>query len=450
MNSGIVKLNEIIIDHAEKSGAQQVEAFTIDVKMINAYVEGGKMNVITNNEWIGIGIRTVIDKRVSFVSGIYNKEEDIENLIRTGIKLAKLSPKDEKFKSLPEPRQITGNIEDVYDEELEYLEPSTLWEYSNEIIMNAEKNGVRVMNGLIRVNIFKFNVMNSLGVDFSHKGTTVFIHFSAKKDTGEGVIKKYATSLKEIAWDAIGKELLDKTLISARARPYHGKSELEVIIDPMELQGLLRGALQAANGENINRKRSPWIGKLNQKIASEDLTIIDDGRMRGGLRSALADDEGVPTTSKPIIEKGILKNYYYDHYNAGIANTEPTGNGFRRGISSIENAHTTIPRCTLSNVKVLPSNKSLDDLVTEVDKGVIIKKFAYPEVDFITGNFGLEVRSAVLVENGSIGDSIKHALLVGNIYEALNNISGIGRELFKVENFVLPYIRFRGIQLVGL
>ena len=206
----------------------------------------------------------------------------------------------------------------------------------------------------------------------------------------------------------------------------------------------------ATSGEYVNRRMSPWIGKLDQEVASQSLTIIDDGRLKGGLRSALADDEGVPTTRKYIIERGVLKNYLFDSYNANISGVESTGNGFRRGITSVEDAHTRITSCSSSNIIIEPGEKDLDSLISEIDRGVLIYKFAYPQADPITGNFGLEVRNAVLIEDGSLTIGIKHALLTGNMYEALRNISGIGKKQYKYENYLIPYMRFSGLQLIGM
>ena len=172
--------------------------------------------------------------------------------------------------------------------------------------------------------------------------------------------------------------------------------------------------------------------------------------MRGGIRSALADDEGVPTTRKLIIEKGILRTYLYDYYNARIAGVEPTGNGFRRGARTIEDIHKHPAGATPSNVEIVPGGKSIDDIISNTEHGVLVKKFAAPYVDFITGNFGLEIRNAVLIKNGEEKEPIKHALLVGNMYDCLKNITGIAKEREKIGIVLLPAIRFREMQLVGL
>jgi len=441
---------EKTLKKVEESGADQAEVFVIKARMINTYVETGKIQMITNNSWVGLGIKMVIDKRVGYIAGLISSPNEIEELIKEGISITKISPRDEKFESLPEPKQISGVIEGVFDENILELGADEFAGLAKRITNNAERNDVKVMNGLIRATVFEFNVENSLGIDFTHKGSTIFVHFSAKKMLGEGIIKKYATCIDRIDWDAAGQELMEKTLLSADAISFKGKETMEVIIEPMELEGMLSDILMAASGENVNRNRSPWINKIGEKVASDSLTIVDNGRMPYGLRSALADDEGVPTTVKPIIERGVLKNYYYDHYNAVIAGIESTGNGFRRGIRTLEDAHLGPSSCVPSNIEVISGSKNLDQLIGEMDRGILIKKFAYPTVDFLSGNFGLEIRSAVLIENGEEKAPVKHALLVGNMYEALKNITGIAKEQEIIEYFKLPAIRFGNLQVVGI
>lgn len=446
----MLDVHEICERSIKVSNADQTEAFCINARMRNFYVENGEIKLVTDNSWVGLGVKTIVDKRIGYYGSTIKDEKDIEKIVKNSIDIAKVSPIDPNFKSLPEPREISGSIDGVYDTNLSFLEVTDVTERIDELINVAQEKEVRVMTGLLRLTEYKFNVMNSLGIDFQHQGTMVYLHFTGKKEKGEGIVKRFSTMLDKIDFGEVGNELRDKTLLASEAKSFSGKEELEVIIDPMELPGLLNVITIATNGEYINRKMSPWIGKLGEKVASENLTVIDDGRVREGLLSALADDEGVPTSRKLILEKGILKNYLFDSYNAGIYGTESTGNGLRRGTTSIENIHLSPTRCGALNVIIETGNKSFDDLISEMDKGLLIYKFAYPYADPITGNFGLEVRNAALVEHGSITISIKHAILAGNMYKALNNVTGLGRKRYNVLNYKTPYIRFGSLELVGL
>ena len=451
---GMVTLNEInekAMKTGEKENVSQIEVFSIQGKMRNTYVESGRVHSTTANSWYGLGVKVVFGKKVGFASGNITKLDDVEKIVKNGIKIAKISPEDEYFKSLPSPKKADITKEEIgYDKETEFISNEQVIEFTKNILAAAEKDNVKVMNGLVRINTYYAKVANSLGIDVSNKGTFVFVHFSAKKEMGEGVEKASSAKFGLLNPTKIGEELNRKTLLSARSRPFKEQKEVIAIIKPIEVAEMLNSVIAvAANGEHVNKKRSPWADKLNSPVATTDLTVYDNPLLEEGPRSGLYDDEGVPTTKKPIIEKGILKNFFYDSYNANIAGTQSTGNGYRRGTRSIESAHRTMAECRPSNLEIAPGNKSLDELISGIEYGVLIEKFAAPDIDGFTGNFALEVRSGVIIENGELGEPIKHALLAGNFYAGLNNIFGLANDAKLIENVKTPSIAFKGFKLVG-
>ena len=455
MLENLMKISVEALKLASRQGADQVEVFTAYTRTRNIYVENSVPHLSTNNISIGIGLKCAIGKRVGFTASTVFSKKDIERVVEECISITKVSPEDPNFESLPDPRKPSGTVKNVYDEDLIETEESKLLKAADKIVKTAEKGGkVKVLNGLMRLGEFAFHITNSLGVDQDHKGTLVFLHFSAKAGengrVGEGVEKAYSTTLKNIDFEKFGKELRRKTLTALKAELYKGKEEMPVIIVPVELQGLFDSTVAfAISGEHVNKQRSPWKDKLNEKVASESLTIVDDGRMPGGILSALIDDEGVPTETKTVIEGGVLKNFIYDTYNAYIADTESTGNGYRRLTRTVEEIFMRPVSCTVSNVEIKPGNKSLEDMVSEIDKGCLVEKFAAPSADPFTGTFGLEVRCATLIENGSLGKPVRHALLSGNFYEAIKNILMIGKEQELIENMKLPPIAFEKLELIG-
>ncbi|MHA1664553.1 MAG: TldD/PmbA family protein [Candidatus Njordarchaeales archaeon] len=442
-------ISQYAIKQSESYWPDQIEAFTIKVKMKKFYYEGEGLSGFINNEWWGLGIKSVIDKRIGYSSGMINKISDIKKIVEKSIKMARVSPKDKDFESLPPPTQISGSIADIFDKNMIYLDEEEIIKEASFLLNKAKEADIKITCGQVKLIQFEFNVMNSLGVNFSHKATNVFIFFQAMKERGEGIVKAYSTTFRNINWDVLWQELYRRAKNASEAERIKGSHTVEVIIDPIDLSGLFSSYLRAANGEFIYQKRSPWINKLNEKVASESLTIIDDGRMPGGLMSALADDEGVPTKKKIIINRGILESYYFDYYTARALDGEPTGNGFRRD-TDIEDAHTKIARSNLSNVEILHGNKDKSELIEEIDFGLYIDKFSKPIIRNISGDFSLEIRNSFLIKNGEIINPISHVLLVGNIYDIMNKITGIGKEPEMQCNFKLPAMRFENLKLIGL
>jgi len=445
------KIAESALNLALKSGASEVESFVFNGHMKNVYVENSEVRLVTNNSWIGLGVKTVLKKKIGFASGYIYNDESANKVVQESIKLAKVSPEDPNFVGLPNPTKPEYDETLGYDKETEHILMEDLISFAQKVISAAESDKrVKVMNGLLRVNSFEFSIKNSHGLSGTNKGTFVFLHFTTKSGEAEGVKKAYSSKISDINFRLVGEELRKKTLVAREAVAFKGKEILPTIIIPEELEGLFNSTLTVAvSGENVNKKRSPWTNKLNEQVASAQLTIYDDPTFAMGPRSTHIDDEGVPTFKKPIIEDGVLKSFLYDSYNANIANKESTGNGFRRGTRTIENAHIRIAACAPSNIVVKPGKMPLEELIADTKKGILIEKFAAPNADGITGNFGLEIRSALLIENGEFKKPIKHALLAGNFYDGLKNIEGIASESALIENVYTPAIKFAKFQVVG-
>jgi predicted Zn-dependent protease len=105
--------------------------------------------------------------------------------------------------------------------------------------------------------------------------------------------------------------------------------------------------------------------------------------------------------------------------------------------------------CAYSNMIVKPGKKTPEEIISQIDKGVLVETFASPEVNPVTGGFSCEVRNATLIKKGQLTKHVKHALLTGNMYEQLKRVAYVGNDLKIVDSFVLPTIAFGGTTLVG-
>jgi len=419
-----------IINEGIMRGAEAVEVFDICAQMHQFYPADG---VYTTNDWSGTGIKCIKGKRIGFAGGT---NEDAEQVLERSLSLMRVAPEDEAFRSLPSGGG-SGSEEEVHNTE-------DIREIA-EVIAGAAKPA-SVVNGVIRSTEYRIHITNSLGVDVRNSGAFTFVHLTAKRGMGEGVVKAYSSDLSGCSMDPelLGLELRENTERAERAGAYRGKETVSALIMPDELAGLVSSTiLEAVNGENVNRRRSPWSGKLGQVVSDPVLTVIDDGRLAGGLRSGTVDDEGVPTSRKVLIERGVLKSYIYDSYNGAIAGRESTGNGFRRSIRSVEGAHLLQAKCISSNAAISPGRDAMEDLIDNTD--LVVYKVAAPYADPFTGSFALELRNGLYH-----GKSVKHALLCGNIFECLKHITGISEETKNAGAVILPAIRFDGLSLVGM
>lgn len=169
----------------------------------------------------------------------------------------------------------------------------------------------------------------------------------------------------------------------------------------------------------IRKGTSLFAGKLGQKVASELVTVIDDGTVSSGRGSINIDDEGNPGERKVLIENGVLKNYLYDGLNAKLMGQRTTGSGRRESFK-----HLPLPRMT--NTFLAPGDHAPEDILKEVKRGLYCATFGGGQVDITNGNFVFEVSEAYQIEDGKLGRPVKNAMLIGVGPEALKNVSRVG------------------------
>jgi TldD protein len=171
----------------------------------------------------------------------------------------------------------------------------------------------------------------------------------------------------------------------------------------------------------IRKGTSLFAGKMNQQVASNLVTVIDDGTMANARGSLNIDDEGNAAQFKVLIENGVLKGYMFDALNAKLMGAQSTGSGRRESF-----AHMPLPRMT--NTYLAPGNEDPGDIVRSVSSGVYCANFGGGQVDITNGNFVFEVTEAYQIEKGKIGRPLKGVTLIGVGPEALKNVTAVGND----------------------
>ncbi|MFA1622803.1 metalloprotease TldD [Rhizobium mongolense] len=174
---------------------------------------------------------------------------------------------------------------------------------------------------------------------------------------------------------------------------------------------------------DFNRKRtSAFAGLLGQMVAAPGVTVVDDGTIDSRRGSITIDDEGTPSGYNVLIENGKLVGYMQDRQNARLMGMQPTGNGRRQGY-----AHVPMPRMT--NTYMLGGDKTPEEIIASVRKGIYAVSFGGGQVDITSGKFVFGCTEAYLIENGKIGAPIKGAMLIGNGPDAMKRVSMIGNDM---------------------
>ena len=186
---------------------------------------------------------------------------------------------------------------------------------------------------------------------------------------------------------------------------------------------LLHEAIGHGLEGDFNRKgSSAFSGRVGSRVAAKGVTVVDDGTIPDRRGSLSVDDEGNPTRRTVLIEDGILRGYLQDALNARLMGVEPTGNGRRESF-----AHLPIPRMT--NTYMLNGDKSPEEIIRSVKKGLYAANFGGGQVDITSGKFVFSAAEAYLIENGKITAPVKGATLIGNGPDVLTRVSMIGNDM---------------------
>ena len=186
---------------------------------------------------------------------------------------------------------------------------------------------------------------------------------------------------------------------------------------------LLHEAIGHGLEGDFNRKKtSVFSGKIDQQVANEKCTIVDNGTIANRRGSLTIDDEGTPTQETVLIKDGVLKGYMFDKLNARLMGVSSTGNARRESY-----AHIPMPRMT--NTYMLSGEDSFEDMIASVDDGIYAKNFDGGQVDITNGKFVFSANEAYLIKNGKITKPIKGATLIGAGDEVLHQISMVGNDL---------------------
>ena len=222
---------------------------------------------------------------------------------------------------------------------------------------------------------------------------------------------------KRFATEAARQATLKLTAVDAPA------GTMAVVLGPGWPGILLHEAIGHGLEGDFNRKGvSAFAGRMGQKVASELVTVVDDGTLPNRRGSLNVDDEGTPTSRTVLIEGGILRGYLQDKLNARLMGMGPTGNGRRESY-----AHPPLPRMT--NTFMLAGEEEPGDIIKGVKSGLYAVAFGGGQVDITSGKFVFSASEAYLIEDGQVTKPVKGATLIGNGPDALTRVTRVGRDL---------------------
>jgi PmbA protein len=468
----LLEIGNKALKHAEKLGADEAEIFLYIenqtlvqfvggifasrsgavkgfkgafVRIAESWIKKKGLPKITSGIKAGVGVRAIVKKATGFSSVSSVEEKRVLEAAEEATRTAKIRPPDPNWVSLPEMRKpvVEGG---VFDKRIIEVNVEKLLELCADgcvSIGDFDKRIVQVM-GSVSASSFTKAIVNTNGVEAFDKGTIFGAYFSAKAKSGTEEVsgwdflisRNYTENLQSIALSAskrtiesLGKKMLPQKYTGPVVFENQSWNELFSVIFASGISAL-----------NVQENRSVYKGKIGSKVAMEGVSIVDDGTLPEGIGTSKFDDEGVPKQKTPIIEKGMLTNFLYDNYAAKREKHESTGNASRLG--RVTAAYANQPTIRPSNLILQPNKGNLQDLISELKDGVLVKGSLIGALhsNVITGDFSVTADNAFKIENGEVAFPLKPCTVAGNLYEALNHVVAIGNDSKSFENSICPSI----------
>jgi len=438
-------LAEQVIKDCLNRGAEQAEVYLEDNRQLNLEVRNGQVESIQEAQSYGLGIRVVAGKRLGFAFVNDLKTESLKKTVDRALQLARAVSPDEN-NQLPVEAGET-EVKGLYDPQLQTVPLERKLSLIKEVEgLALKKPGItRSAGASYGESESLILIASSSGWVKSYKSTGcgyglgLIAEKGEQKSSGyESCSRRYFSDLKpaeEVASNAARKavEMLDPRPIKTQ--------RAAVILDPEVAYAILGGIIQAINGERVLQGASFLGKKMGQKIGSELMTVIDDGTREKGLASAPFDGEGVPTQTRTIIDRGVLRGFLYNAYAARRAGVKSTGNASRGSFSDL-------PGIGPHNFYLAVGNISPEEIIKSTSRGVLVKEVTGYGINPVNGNFSGGA-AGFFIENGKIAFPVKGITIAGSADEIFNGLDLVGNDLDLNRTITAPTIRIKSLQIGG-
>jgi PmbA protein len=443
-----MELAELAVKKALKKGMTEAEAYAS--KSTTTRVEfDDKIRSFATTESTGIGLRVALGKRLGAYSTSILEEKEIDSAVETAVKIAKVAAEDPSWQHL---NKIFGKApaEGYYDKAVEALGHDEIVDTIRTAVARVRDFDKRITPSLgsLTIDVVQTTVANSHGLNGEMKETGVSVSLRAKSEEAgqqsSGRDLQQARAWKAIDFEGSATRTAEQAIRFLKAKQIES-SKGPVIIRNQVFADMLQIMLSDPTNANcVQMGRSPLAGKLKTKIASDNFTLVDDGLLRGGLQTKPFDDEGHPTQTTAVIDKGVLQNFLYDNYTGLKAGAQSTGNAQRGN-------YWTEPTPAPSNFILKPGTAKPEDIVRNTKRGIYVENTIGEWLsDRVSGSLNATVTHGFIVRNGELTDTIKGGVISGSFYDILKNgVEMIGNDVRNSGQYYSPTIKLSGLTIAG-
>lgn len=442
------EFKNILFEKALNEGFENCEVYYTDGENISITVYEGEVEKYNIDKSFGLSFRGMLNGKMGYSYTEILDDKAIDMLIKSAKEAAScIESNDIQF--IYEGDKNYSEVK-TYSEKLENIDASKLIDIALELEKETKGYSDKVINlnaCKISYSSSKNGIYNTKGLELNNKGNLLISYVipivEENNEKQDGIGYMIVDSIDELDTKKIAKQGVEDALskLGGKSIP---SGNYKTIIYNEAMASLLETFSDVFSAEEAQRGLSLLKGKENQCIASDIVSIIDDPLMDNGLASAPFDDEGVATFKKEIVSKGVLNTLLHNLKTANKANLKTTGNGFKSSYSSPVSVEPT-------NFYIEKGMKTVEELMNELDEGVIITDFAglHSGANSITGDFSLASKGFYIKDGRKIYP-IDQITVAGNFFELLKNIKDIGNDLnFPISSIGSPSVVVEGLSIAG-
>jgi PmbA protein len=442
------ELGQEILAMAKAKGATQGDVVMVEGDSFFVTVRLGEVEKISQAQEKRLGLRLFFHSSSASASTSDISRRSIGQLLDDTAEMARATAQD-PYSGLPPPEQLASEIPDLdlSDENARSISV----EQKIQMALEAEKRALafdsRITNsegGEFSNNFGRIIYVSSDGFSGEYRGSN-FSHSVAAIAAQNGSMQRdywYSSNRKFSRLESpksVGEKAAERALRRLGARKIK-TCEVPVVFDPEMAASLLRSLSSALSGYSLYKGASFLIGKLGTAIASELVTVVDDGRMPGALGSKPFDSEGLPTRKKTVVEKGVLQSYLLDTYS-----------GKKLGMASTANASRSVgepPGVSPTNFYLTPGRSTAGEIIASVQRGLYLTETIGFGVNLVTGDYSRGA-AGIWIENGALTYPVEEVTIAGNLKDMFKNIEMVGNDLQMRSRISSPTIKISKMTVAG-
>lgn len=421
---------EHVLKKAEEAGAEYADLRYQEYCYENILVENRVLESYSSRKFSGVGVRVFVDGAVGYSSTTSLSRDSFVKALDNAMKAAKALGCGEKIKF-----DFESNRVEVKSNFL--IDPANV-SAEEKISLALDANKAAFSDDRIKNAITRLGFSKDSRLFMSTYGAKVKVETVMSGLGQENVAKSYETMervgysdsrcagfefIRSGDWNTFASDL-SRLAIEASESGTPAAGTYPVVVDPDVIGLLLHEAFgHASEGDLVSTQESVLYGRIGEKIASDKVTIVDDGVVENGYFYPF-DDEGTAKKRTVVVEDGVLKGFLHDIFSSSKFGVEPTGNGRAQDFENV-------PIVRQTNYFMLPRDYSFDELLEDIDYGIYVsgKGATGGQVDVGMGTFTFSVGPSKVIRGGRLAETVRGVVVSGLILDTLKTIDAVGKDL---------------------